>query len=329
MKGVSINDYVYSDPKDGIEGLCLFGVPKSGKSNMAHSIIYECLKYNEENLVLPGDMFCEFRNLILHKECYNEFILLVPENYDIFDHNIPAEIWDKRIPVDYAELDIEEHLKGKSKTILVIYDALFYKELLWRRVKLWNDIATQILFRTYSLDKPIILLFHEAGVFYPQISLKDHWRETYNFNQLNVDFRKGLVRLILISQLDKEILNTVRQKQYWVIYRKGNYSDSVPRPIRKRMPFYAVDQYCVSYGGIYTPNNRTAKLPEEKDQWKMIPVGDPEKYCEEHKLIISKKNRHELDRSEMIERMEEKGLKQKEIAYILKVSQQRVSQLTN
>ena len=288
MKGVSINDYIDANPKDGIEGMCIFGVPKSGKSNMAHRIISDCLKRNNENLVMSGDMFCEFRNLILSQSHY-DYEILIPKGFKI--KYFPEEI-KKKLPlteIEYKDINIEKYLINQTRKILVIYDAFFYELLLYKRVGLWNNIAKQLLYRTYSLDKPIILLFHEGGVFFPQISIAEQWMETYKFNQLNVDFRKGLVRLILISQLDKEILSTVREKQYWIIYKKGNYSDSVPKPIRQRTPFFAVDHYCISYGGIYTSNNRVKKLPEQKEIWKMIPVDNTEEYCLKHGLLEDKK----------------------------------------
>jgi hypothetical protein len=195
----------------------------------------------------------------------------------------------------------------------------------------FNDIATQILFRTYTLEKPIVLLFHEAGVFFPQISLKEHWRETYIFNQLNVDIRKGLIRLILISQLDKEILNTVRSKQYWVIYKKGKYSDGVPEPIRKNTVYYDVSQYCIAYGGIYTPRNTITKLKESKTVWKMIPVDDPLEYCINNNLIELKKtdNQYLAILKGVVKVLYNEGRTQQNIAEIVKKDQSTVSRWIN
>lgn len=336
MKGVSIKKYIYDNDQGGVEGLCVFGVPKSGKDNLINRVNYHCMKDNKENAIIPGDIFCEFRNLAIHKDAYTDLELLVPQGYDIYPHLVPDWVWKLkekggcRTEVNYSKIDIKEYLEDQNGKLLVVYDGLFDGLLLWKRVQLWNDIGQQLIRRTYDLEKPIILRFSEAGVFFPYVSLKEHWHEVYFFNQMNVDFRKADVRLQLISQLGKEIMNTVREKQYWILCKRGRYVgvDTIPKKLRERLPYYAQDEYAILYGGIYTGGNRNKFLPEAKDKWKMKPLGDVVEYCKEYGLIQSKDTIANVDRDVQITILYLSGnYTQMQLTESFDCSQQRISQI--
>lgn len=279
MKGVSLVDYVTDDIRDGVEGLNIHGVPKSGKSNMATGICDQLMNAYGENLIIPGDLNCEWRHFVSNKSV-DDYIVLIPEE---LEGNIELLNVDKSHLdyIDYSELDIKNHLLMKDESektnfMLVIYDAHFQGSEFYRKIVLWNKIAKQLIRRTYLLYTPIILLFHEAGVYFPQISIGKHFEEIYNFSQYLVDFRKSKIRAILISQLDSEIVNTIWYKNYWSIYRKGRYSKRVPSDIRDQTPFYGITKYCISHGNLYTPNNIVKKYNECSDMWKMINTIDVE-----------------------------------------------------
>lgn len=283
MKGADILDYIDQKVKDGVEGLTIYGVPKSGKSNMVRRINKDCMVRHKENLIMPGTVNCEWRNLLYHPDKpVKDFKILVPHDYKISGYLIPPEISAKTVKTDFSKIKIADYLEDKEQFLLVIYDN-HYRDLEFpKRIAIWNEIAKQLNDRTFQVEIPIGLTFDEAGVYFPQLSLADHFIEVYRFSMLTVDFRKNNVRFIGISQLDTEIVNTIREKQYWTILRKGIYSKRVPLKVRKGTPFYALDQYAILEGGVYTRDNRVKKMPETDSIMKMIPqeqleiMGDKE-----------------------------------------------------
>ena len=77
--------------------------------------------------------------------------------------------WTTRIdnPANTFNSDI-----GNVTFLWDFFDLLFYK-----RIDIWNNVYRQLITRTFDIGKPIITAFHEAGVYFPQIALSDHYGE--------------------------------------------------------------------------------------------------------------------------------------------------------
>jgi len=271
-------DYVDENVRDGKEGLNIFGNPKQGKSNTANRICKdEMLKYGK-NIIMPGDVNCEFRNLLYHKhKPIKEFDILVPKDCEFKFANMPNWVEKHIKRVDYSnDIILEDYLKNKSSKLLVIFDDHLDDLIYWKRLQIWNDISKQLIRRTFELERPIILRFDEAGVYFPEIALSDHYRMIYRFNYLNVSFRKSQVQIILIAQIDTEMKSTIHGKQTWRICKKGAYSKRIPRVVRKAAPFFSRDQFALFNGGIYNKECFIYKMEEAPVVWKMIPTTDYE-----------------------------------------------------
>ena len=222
MKGADIFNYIDQDVKDGVEGLNVHGVPKSGKSNIVRRINKDCMLRHNENLIMPGTVNCEWRNLLFHPDKpVKDYKILLPEGFEFKYHNIPDYMEKHFEVINYDKIQLADYLEDKSRFLLVIYDNHFRDIYFYKRIEIWNKIAKQLIDRTFQVERPIGLTFDEAGVYFPQIALAEHYGEIYRFSNLVVDFRKNNIRLITISQLDTEIINTIRLKQYWTILKKG------------------------------------------------------------------------------------------------------------
>ena len=256
----------------GVEGLHITGLPGTGKSNMASMLALFSLQKGE-HVILPGDRFCEWRHFLNYpKSC--DVQVIVPSKDMCELTYLPEELKGRHYfkEVDtYTGLDIMSYLEGKEKPqVLAIYDACF---MISARAALWVEILKQVINRITFLDKAIVMLFHEAGNYWPQMARTPHWDAVDDFAELIVDCRKGLVRPILISQLDNEVEHRIRAKCMVRIMRKGWGSDKLPKPLKKAIPFTALDEYHIQYGGLYVRDNKVGLFKEKKIIYKIIPSG--------------------------------------------------------
>jgi hypothetical protein len=324
VKGADIQDYIDQDVKDGVEGLMIYGVPKSGKSNMARRIDKDCMIRYEENLIMPGTVNCEWRNLLYHQDKpVRDYKILLPEGIEFKDHNLTPEIKKHLEYKNFDNINVADYLEDQKQFLLVIYDNHFRDLLFYKRVEIWNEVARQLIDRTYSLETPIGLTFDEAGVYFPQIALSEHYSEVYRFSNLVVDFRKNNIRFKGISQLDTEVLNTISLKQYWTVLRKGVYSKRIPRKARRVTPFYAIDQYTILEGGIYTSGNRVVKMKESDYMMKIIPQTMPEESTKQDKKLTKVMEQ----RDNAIKALNDLGRKQRQIKEITGLSLTRVNEI--
>lgn len=266
---ININDWLQYRENVGVEGLHITGLPGTGKSNMANLLVLYCLLQGE-HVVLPGDRFCEWRHFEDYRStCKLKVIIPSEKMCELKFH--PEGLEDKYffIPLDsYQDLNIETYLKDSKPTVFAIYDACFS---IIDRAKLWVNIAEQLINRFYLLNKAITLLFHEAANYWPEMSRGDHWAAVDDFSQLFVDCRKGLVRPILISQLEAEVETRLRSKCMAKVLRKGWGSRKLPTPLQKSIPFTAINEYQYQYGGLYVRYNNVSLFKEKKIIYKIIP----------------------------------------------------------
>ena len=268
MLDIGIKDWIHYNPNVGVEALHMIGLPGTGKSNMSSGLLQKCLRKGEL-LVMPGDRFCEWRHFPPHPKFPTKIKILIPKWVEIFYHNFKPNGWFHE--VDFNELNIFDYLDNEHK-LLVIYDQHIP---LSRRSMLWANIAEQLLNRTVYLEVAIGLLFHEAGIYFSEFSHGDQWRAIKKFEELFVEFRKGLVRTLLVSQLDTEIESTIRKKCMYACIRKTKLSRSGnwAKPLVKKAPFTALNQYHWVFGGLYNRDNTINKFFEKKTIMKMIPVS--------------------------------------------------------
>lgn len=267
MIDLKLNHYINFKKHIGVDGMIITGLPGTGKSQIANYILGLCLKERKENFIIPFDVQCEFLNVAPYAK---KLIILMPEDIEFHFHNFDKS---KVKRIDYEDLSIEKYLRDQDSTLIAIYDNHYRGNQLFERTNLWVKIAQQLLDRTYSLDNAIGILFHEAGIYFPQMPIDKHWKAVRDFSELFVDFRKRLLRGIFISQLDKEILNTIRGKCLWRIYRKGFVSkEGNPKPIYKSTPFLGLNQYHFLHGGLYTMDNEIGRMPEYNLNKRVIPI---------------------------------------------------------
>ena len=259
----------------------IYGNPKMGKSNTLNRLNKDDLIAYDRNIIMPGDVNCEFRNLLYHPDKpVKEFEILVPNDCEFEYAQIPDWCIKHITPIDYSkDIIIENFLKNKTRKLLVIYDDHLDDLVYWKRLEIWNDVAKQLIRRTYDLELPAdkrttILRFDEGGAYFPEIALGNHYKMIYRFNYLNVAFRKSHVQLQLASQQDSEMKSTIHGKQTWKILKKGAYSKRIPKNVRGSAPFFSRDQMALFYGGIYNKEIYIYKMEEAPVVWKMVPLTD-------------------------------------------------------
>lgn len=271
---ITIRDWIDYKPNVGVEMLQVSGLPGYGKTSMGNTLILECATKGE-SWVIPGDRFCEWRHF--HKySLIEEIIVIIPLGLDIYYHGDLLNKWKlnnntdiRFVELDYAKINIMDYLPDDGKVRMVaVFDA-HYK--INKRSWLWVNISNQLINRTTHLDKCIGILFNEAGILFPQNAQGDHWKAVAEFATTIVDARKGLLRLIFISQIQTEIMDTVRKKCMFKVFRKGWVAKDEPKAIRKAAPFTARNEYHLSCGGLYCKSNTIDKFIEEKEISKMIP----------------------------------------------------------
>lgn len=266
---ISILDWIDYRPNVGVEAAHIIGLPGTGKSNMASALAVYCMKKGE-HLVIPGDRFCEWRHYLNYRNtCRVKVIAPTKKMCELTP--VPEDLLESSYFIfkdSYQDLDVMSYLDNDKPTVLAIYDACFS---IIDRSRLWVEILQQLLNRTKFLDKAITVLFHEAGIYWPEMARGDHWKYVDDFANLFVDCRKGLVRPILVSQLENEIESTIRGKCMVRIHRKGFGSRKLPVPLRKVIPYTALNEYHYQYGGLYVRRNLVEYFKEKKILYKIIP----------------------------------------------------------
>lgn len=271
MTNLSIKNWINYRPNVGVEQAHMIGYPGTGKSNMSTGLFQKCLQKGE-GLVMPGDRFCEWRHYPFHPKFPTNLTVVIPKEPDLYYYpdKETVQMKGRWIETDYKNLDIFNFLDDDNR-LLVIYDQHLR---LASRSKLWSNILGQLLNRDPSIlkEKAIGMLFHEAGILFPQNAVGDQWRAVDKFSELFVECRKGLVRVMLISQIDTEIESTIRGKALYNIIRKAWLGRSWPKLVRKVVPFTPLNEYQLVLGkGLYLLDNIIDCFFEKKSIFKIIP----------------------------------------------------------
>ena len=268
---INIDSWINYNKAVGVEGLHITGLPGTGKSNMANLLAWYCLQKGE-HLLLPGDRFCEWRHFLDYPStCRVKVIVPSSEMVELKYHPEKIEDYKIFIKLDSYENIVEEVnkvLKEDTPTVLAIYDACFKPA---DRAALWVILVENLINRFYHIDKAIGILFHESGNYWPEMARSNHWKAVDDFCSLFVDCRKGLVRPIIISQLDAEVETRIRGKCMVKVHRKGWGSRKLPTPLKESIPFTAINEYQYQYGGLYVRYNTIDLFKEKKIIYKIIP----------------------------------------------------------
>lgn len=333
MKIDSIKRWMYHDHDIGTEALQIDGAPGSGKSNMANMLMSWLLLEGECGITRATN-HCEWRHFIN----YSHPIRLL---YPIELEGIIEEIGFKLEKLAYSNdfsygtfssdepLDIVDQLQPGR--LLAIYDGGY---TLGTRGWLWADVFDSLVKRNVLIDTVITWLDHEAGILLPEIALstsksaESHWRAVNKVAELFVDFRKNLIRPIMVSQEETEIYHRIRggSKCFYHIHRRGGLPKWYSNQVKRAAPRLRIDQYIstVGRGEIWTLNNQIAKFKEIKDRYKMIVKTNAEiKY-----LPVAETEDNGKDTLAGIEErvLSMNKLSQSEKGFILGVTQQRISQ---
>lgn len=288
---LSIKNWIKYRPNVGVEQAHMIGYPGTGKSNMSTGLFQKCLQLGE-GLVMPGDRFCEWRHYPYHPKFPTNLTVLIPKKPDLFYYPDKETVQRRGrwFEVDYKDLDVFDFLDEDNR-LLVIYDQHLR---LPSRSKLWANILGQLLNRdpTILREKAIGMLFHEAGVLFPQNAIGLQWRAVDKFSELFVETRKGLVRVMLISQIDTEIESTIRGKALYAIIRKSTLGKSWPKLVRKVAPFTPLNGYQLVLGkGLYLLDNEIDAFFEKKSIFKIIPTSliDEVKDSSDHEKSVPRR----------------------------------------
>lgn len=222
---------------------------------------------------MPGDRFCEWRHFPYHPKFPTKMIVLVPNNVEVqyFPSKEKVQQLGTWYEVDYSDLNVLHYLDDDHR-LVVIYDQHLR---LASRTKLWAHVVTQLLNRDPGMldQKAVGLLFHEAGILFPQNAVGQQWLAVDEFSERFVECRKGLVRNMMVSQIDTEIESTIRGKCMYGIIRKSTLNKSWPKLVRKVAPFTALNQYQLVLGkGLYLLDNQVGAFYEKKSIFKMVPM---------------------------------------------------------
>jgi len=271
---ISIKDLVESNPAIGTESCHIFGAMGSGKSNFGFGLMLTVLLDRNEFCIMPGDVACEWRHFPMHPTYTKPLSLtvIVPKDVDIFYY--PKEFKRMKesgnswfVEADYGSLDVFKYLSEK-KPLLVIYDQHLS---ISDRTMLWAHILETVNRRRVKVLQSINFLFHEAGIIFSEYARDKHWQHIKDFSEMFVETRKMGVRIFFISQLETEMEYTLRRKCNYQIIKKSFLHTKYAKPIRSSAPFLKVNEYILSYGGMYILDNIFKETIEYKTIWKMIP----------------------------------------------------------
>lgn len=299
MKIDSIKRWMYHDHDIGTEALQIDGAPGSGKSNMANMLMSWLLLEGECGITRATN-HCEWRHFINYthpiKLLYPEELrkIVKPINFEFKTLEKSDDFSIDYFPSD-EPFDIVKHLD--PGTLLAVYDGGY---TLGTRAWLWADIFDSLVKRSTFVDTVITWLDHEAGILLPEIALstsknaESHWRAVNKVAELFVDFRKNLIRPIMVSQEETEIYHRIRggSKCFYHIHRRGGLPKWYSDQVKRACPRLRIDQYIstVGRGEIWTLNNTIKKFREIKSRYKMIVKTNQEiKYlpdAEEEEIVL-------------------------------------------
>jgi hypothetical protein len=312
-----IEDFIWYPVNVGVEGLHMWGFPGSGKTNLGLLLAEMCMKETKDKLLLRGDRFCEWRHFMTSgfSMC---LVIPVAAMHHIHEVNIELKEWDEDenftvIYEHHEDLQVLDFLQKYD--IVVLYDACFS---LAARGWFWANIFEQLVNRIVLTNTVITYLDSEAGILLPEIALSEsvkargHWRAVNKVCELFVDFRKALIRPILISQLEAEINHRIRMKCMFNIIRQGVVGKGFPHQVVKEAPDQLINQFIMAVGKqLYTRGNIAPKYPEDPYVRKLIA-----KLTIEH-LTAEEDNGHEDTDKDKAKRMRELGYSYDNIAYVL------------
>lgn len=218
----------------------------------------------------------------------------------------------------------------KKEEITVIYDACYS---LSSRGWLWYDIFDQLVKRVGdTVEIAVAYLDHEAGIMFPEIALSatkeanSHWKAVNKTCESFVDWRKGMIRPLLISQLESEIIHRIRDKCIAKAHKKGVLSKRYPEPLVRAVARQRVDEYSLSLAReLYTRGNTMPKFKEISHVWKMVPQVEVT-YGQSN--IEEEANGHK-ERNRLIKELVAIGkLTLEEIGGLFGLSHQRISRIS-
>jgi len=268
---ISIKDLVEFNPAIGTESCHLFGTMGSGKSNFAFGIILTALLDRDEFCIMPGDVAVEWRHFPMHPRYNLSLTVIVPKDIDIFYY--PEEFVRKKersdwfVEVDYETLDVFDYLTV-DKPLLVIYDQHLS---ISDRAKFWARVLERVTRRKVEVLRAINFLMHEAGIVFTEYARGKHWQHIKDFSEMFVETRKMGVRIFFISQLETELEYTLRRKCNFKVIKMSYLRTEYAKPIRASAPFLNVNEYILSYSGMYRLDNTFDETIECKTIWKMVP----------------------------------------------------------
>lgn len=278
-----LQDSIWYDLDVGVESNHFWGFPGSGKSNLGLHMADLCITETQDKLLLRGDRFAEWQHYLL-KPAFKIHLVIPLEAKDKYrylpygseklfhKHNLTVTTEDS-----YLDIQKDPMTYFADHDIVVILDINFP---LGQKGWFWANIFEALVNRMEYTDRAISFLDHEAGILLPEIALselkdaKNHWKAVNRVCELFVDFRKALIRGILISQLEGEINWRIRQKCMFNIIKQGIAGRIMPKQVQKEAPRQRIDQFIVVVGKeLYTRGNVAPKYPEVSPRLKMIPIA--------------------------------------------------------
>lgn len=266
---VTLKKWIFYDPDVGVLAAHHTGQPGSGKSNMSTGLAAQCVKKNNEYLIMPGDRWCEWKHFLDHNLLKGiNLQVIVPDNCPINYYGL-SQGENYLIECNYDEINVFDYLDPINR-ILVIYDSHIHPQ---DRTYLWLNVLQQLLNRDTLVNTCIGLLYHEASVLFPERSRELKWHDIQEYSQHFVETRKGLIRHQFVSQVEYEIESSIRMKCGIQFLRKGRAGKHHHPEIKASTPFLDIDEYnlVISSGG-FKKYNKIKKFYEKKKIMKMIPT---------------------------------------------------------
>lgn len=275
-------DFIDYNTNVGPLQLIMSGYPGSGKSNHASSIIAKSIQRTKELAIMHGDIGTEWRHYLNFSKYLTGIILLIPTQIkndltfitnDIVSNSFPSEIKENyKVKLEIKYIDFEKFQITdyfKENWLTVLYDGCFIDET---RTQLWEQIAKQLIFRTKFYNNTMTYLCHEAHKIYPQTASSKQWKAIIRFVMYFGEFRKRLIRSVLLTHSETDVFDMVRKRCYWKVYRDAFPTNPRHRKIVKEYVFnMAIHKYHVFKGELYAPLQQNEKMKEIKNQWLMLP----------------------------------------------------------